>query len=175
MGAAHRTPGSLLPSLNPSGNNLAPFQTHTLQITNTPWATNYSYQIISGSNATLYGSGNNCNIYVSGYGIFTIKVTIGNSRCVKSWNITFSVYSGMYSVTPNPAKERLVLRQIGEHDEPVSHVRLVNLAGYVEIPTILSKGSGFIELDVTNIPNGIYVVEISGDLLHEKKKIIINR
>ncbi|WOK07048.1 hypothetical protein [Imperialibacter roseus] len=71
--------------------------------------------------------------------------------------------------------KNLIIKQSNEVGTEAALVRLIGLTGEVFVPTIVNQDRSFVEVDVKDIPLGIYVLEVHGDGLFEQSKIIINR
>ncbi|WP_339786718.1 MAG: hypothetical protein ACMVP2_15040 [Imperialibacter sp.] len=71
--------------------------------------------------------------------------------------------------------KNLIVKQSNEVGTEATLVRLIGLKREVFVSTIINRDRSFVELDVKDMPLGIYVLEVHGDGLSEQSKIIINR
>ncbi len=164
--------------LNAYGNTVCQNQIKTIVITNTPWANQYTFSVVSGSNVYLYQSGNLCDFYTTSTNPFTIRVTVKNAKnCFKTRDINFSVSCSSFlsQVAPNPASSRLSVSIESFKEDSNISARLANLEGTQFLLNQFSLIETKLEFDVSNIPEGFYVLEISSDVKLLKEKVIIKR
>jgi len=80
----------------------------------------------------------------------------------------------LFSVTPNPAKDMLTVR-FSADKEGASEVNLLSLSGVTMLSVSLDKEdfeTGF-PIDISRIPDGVYLLQITGNTGTEIKKIVI--
>jgi len=74
-------------------------------------------------------------------------------------------------VYPNPAKNEINIHVNGANGE---HVRITNLAGQ-EVAASQVASQGFVAIDATELPNGIYFVSIQSRWHNEVRKVIVQK
>jgi hypothetical protein len=122
-----------------------------------------------------------------------INPSIGNGACF-SWTEASTLFSGMqhilfdaewsvvgvgenqgvvaensFTLSPNPAKEKVILRMSSKGTYTVT---LTSLLGQ-EVLTRTVSGSECV-LQLGTVPSGIYMVRVYGNGMDEVKKLIIN-
>mgnify|MGYP001278641509 FL=1 len=85
---------------------------------------------------------------------------------------------GDYSVYPNPAKEQLMIDlEIDDYQGENLKVRLMDINGKVamEEPITLERGFNHLEMNINELPDGVYLLQFTGTKSHIKESRIIKK
>ncbi len=131
-----------------------------------------------------WSSGQTTNIVTNlGVGVYTITVTDANN-CVASitLNMTCSTGIDQYSaladlmiIYPNPANEMLHVDLLGKLQTTNYEVRILDLLGKEIKSKKSDTNGGSMQLEITDLSVGVYIVSIKTDDVVITKKFIIQR
>jgi hypothetical protein len=85
---------------------------------------------------------------------------------------------GDYSVYPNPAKEQLMIDlEIDDYQGENLKVRLMDINGKVamEEPITLERGFNHLEMNISELPDGVYLLQFAGTKSHIKESRVVKK
>jgi hypothetical protein len=82
--------------------------------------------------------------------------------------LEFEKLRNFITITPNPAKDELLLTIHNNTDR--LYVTLVNVIGETMMKYTISREKN--QLDVSNLPSGIYFLKINGGQINEVRKLV---
>ena len=77
------------------------------------------------------------------------------------------------SIYPNPAASNLKVQL--EEDVKIDNIHFVNLDGKTIKPRHIRRQNKFVEINVSNLNNGVYILNITSDKEVNKVKVVIER
>lgn len=80
---------------------------------------------------------------------------------------------GASFISPNPANDYFSIRLSESHKSKTYNVQLIDLSGTVIRSTTIPEGSKSLDLDVQDIPAGIYVINIRGEVDMFSQKVAL--
>jgi hypothetical protein len=80
---------------------------------------------------------------------------------------------GASFISPNPANGYFSIRLSESHKSKAYNVQLIDLSGTVIRSTTIPEGSKSLDLEVQDIPAGIYVVKINGEIDVFSQKVVL--
>jgi len=112
------------------------------------------------------------------------RLTLDNVISDTTLNFTHNVnFTDIFAVTgvqkiseskflmyPNPASTRVTLEFSAFNQTPL--IRLIDIAGRQRAVRINENTGGRVELDISELPSGIYFIQIQGDGLNETRKLL---
>lgn len=88
-------------------------------------------------------------------------------------NDIFDVYNAYYNFGPNPTGGMLVLNLAGLPD-PDYQLQIINVSGAIVLERTIPSNQET-QLDLGELPNGVYVVAIKGEQFAESRKLILQK
>jgi hypothetical protein len=85
---------------------------------------------------------------------------------------------GDYSVYPNPAKEQLMIDlELDDYQGENLKVRLMDINGKVamEEPITLERGFNHLEMNISELPDGVYLLQFTGTKSHIKESRVVKK
>jgi hypothetical protein len=85
---------------------------------------------------------------------------------------------GDYSVYPNPAKEQLMIDlELDDYQGENLKVRLMDINGKVamEEPITLERGFNHLEMNINELPDGVYLLQFTGTKSHIKESRVVKK
>jgi hypothetical protein len=128
--------------------------------------TNLPAPVTSASGKMFIAFSTNASITASGWEANWVAVTTGIDNSLQS--------DSKYRVFPNPAKDRIKI-EFPEDQSGNINIKLISLTGVTVIDKKLTGDDlkGFHHLDITDVPEGIYLLQITGNSVSETKRIVI--
>ena len=77
------------------------------------------------------------------------------------------------SVFPNPAKDNIRIEL--KENSTIENINFINLDGKIIEPKYISKENKFVEINVSNLNNGVYILNIKSEKIVHKIKVIIEK
>jgi hypothetical protein len=84
-------------------------------------------------------------------------------------SLTFDDIKNIFSVTPNPAKDKVILTVKG--NKKTLQVKLFNAVGQQVASYILAGET--LTMDVSRLNTGAYYISITGEGINQKEKLVI--
>jgi hypothetical protein len=100
-----------------------------------------------------------------------ITITDSSSFCALSTS-TINQAESMIQIYPNPASKLL---NISSDKEPVQQLRLTNLTGQLILEKYISNPTNNLELDLSRLPNSVYLLTIITENSRFTKKIMVQK
>ncbi|MGN6494643.1 MAG: T9SS type A sorting domain-containing protein [Agriterribacter sp.] len=83
---------------------------------------------------------------------------------------------GTWAIAPNPAQTTITIRQNPQPGTTgIKEVKIFDVSGKLRQQKKINAGLNQVELNVSELPAGVYFVEISNEVRKEQKKIVIIR
>jgi hypothetical protein len=102
---------------------------------------------------------------IKGFMWFNRKMITDNSTIYKIGNLTSESNSYQYlNIYPNPAKDYVNIKYSLTNENLFSHITITNLEGKIIKSLINNEYEASIEIDITDLPTGIYTVKVIGNL-----------
>jgi len=129
-------------------------------------ASNLPAPVTSPSGKMFISFSTNGSITFAGWEAIYNAVTTGIDNTLQS--------DSQYKIFPNPANDRITI-EFSEDQSGIIDIKLISLSGVsvIEKKLTVEEMTGVHHLDITDVPDGIYLLQITGNSNSETKRIII--
>lgn len=139
-------------------------------------ATSWSWDFGDGDTSTAQ---NPVHVYNS-IGTYNVSLTINNGACSSTQTISITLISVdqlnqpqlTMALMPNPSQAQTTLTLGHELTEDVQ-VQLLDVTGKVCQQHILARGQTSLNLDVSNLPAAVYLVQLKGKNFNATQKLVV--
>lgn len=101
------------------------------------------------------------------------ELKIKASILIEEYNKTISIneHNQSFDIFPNPAKNNIIVKLNSDKNEQIT---IYNSMGQTIYKASIATEETILNIDVSNLTKGIYIIEIRGALTSNTKKLIIN-
>lgn len=184
VGVPDNTQLSIWSSSNTVCPNLAmPFialYTNRCALLNAEWQVTTSNATIQNNSGFPCINENNTGVSISfpSYGTYSVSTRVQNSCGWSGWSqpkVIQVTCSGNYIVSPNPATSTVSIMQKNESKVDITEIRIFDNMGNLKKQSKYGHGSKQAQLNISNLKDGIYFIEISGQESKDRQQLVIQR
>ncbi len=149
------------------------------QILSTEWQSSISTYIFSGDFPCEPDNETSKNIIFENPGTAYVQAKILNTCGWSDWSagLPIEVTSGyfFYSIAPNPGQDQILVKVKNEKKDKIKEVKIFDLTGNLKKHQKNNTNSSQLQLNTSDLKDGLYILEISGTNYVERQKISIKR
>ncbi len=149
------------------------------QIQSTEWQVlNMGYSIYTGNFPCEPDNETSKNIFLESEGTAYVQARIQNSCGWSNWSaaVPIQVSSGYYFlVSPNPATSTIAVSPKATTTDEISEIRIYDNMGNLKKQMRYSKGTKRTQLNIGDLGNGYYFIEVIASQKRDRQQLIIQR
>ncbi|MFY7795036.1 MAG: T9SS type A sorting domain-containing protein [Chitinophagaceae bacterium] len=149
------------------------------QILSTEWQSSISTYIFSGNFPCEPDNETSKNIIFENPGTAYVQAKILNTCGWSDWSagLPIEVTSGyfFYSIAPNPGQDQVLVKVNDDKKDKIKEVKIFDLTGNLKKHQKNNTNSSQLQLNTSDLKDGLYILEISGTNYVERQKISIKR
>jgi len=149
------------------------------QILSTEWQTSISSDIFSGNFPCEPDNETSKNIIFQNTGTAYVQAKILNTCGWSDWSAgsPIEVVSNFYfySISPNPSNDYVIIKSKDKIKKNITEVKLYDMSGNIKKKIKNEAKSSDLRININDLKDAVYIIEISDNDTNERQQIIIKR